>query len=174
MKAHAGHQDWRYRTGLMTLEPSLLRHNADIENLRPETGVGNGSIEPKSRATCTTETGSPHANCRMYRTYFCGSDMAARDRTDWLGYQDSNLEMANPKMPFDSSARLPLILERFGTEDFSPPGCAKLRIHLPGALAALGARIRTGLERGFWKPGAQPMFASPPTADIGPALRNVR
>ena len=77
-------------------------------------------------------------------------------------------------MPFDSSARFPLILERFGIGDFSSPGCAKLRNHLPGALAALGTRIRTRLGGGVLKPWAQPMSALPPIADIGQALGNVR
>jgi hypothetical protein len=100
------------------------------------------------------ETQRPPVNVRRCRRYFRETETALGDGTGWLGYQDSNLEMANPKMPFDSSARFPLILERFGTGDFSPPGCAKLRIHLPGALAALGARMRTGLGRKFWKIGS--------------------
>jgi hypothetical protein len=58
-------------------------------------------------------------------------------------------------MAFDISAEFPLISERFVTGDFSRPSCPKLYIHLPAALAALGARLRTGLGRKISETGGK-------------------
>ena len=42
---------------------------------------------------------------------------------NWLGRQDSNLEMLFRKMPFEISGRFRLISERLGTRDFSRMSC---------------------------------------------------
>jgi hypothetical protein len=42
---------------------------------------------------------------------------------NWLGRQDSNLEMPFRKMPFEISGRFRLISERLGTRDFSRMSC---------------------------------------------------
>jgi hypothetical protein len=78
-------------------EPSLRKTYADIENWRPETVAQNSSVVAENRENYASETPRRLANSREYRTYICRSDLAHRDRTGWLGREDSNLRMAESK-----------------------------------------------------------------------------
>jgi hypothetical protein len=46
-----------------------------------------------------SETPRRFANSREYRAYLCGPDMSHRDRTGWLGIEDSNSRILTQTMP---------------------------------------------------------------------------
>lgn len=74
-------------------EPSLWHQNTDIENRAPETGARNSSKGAQNRENSASETRLRLANLRECRDYFCNPDMAHRDGTCWLGWEDSNLRV---------------------------------------------------------------------------------
>jgi hypothetical protein len=66
-------------------------------------GARNWSKITKNLENRASETRLRLANSPECRDYFCDADVVHRDRTGWLGRQDSNLGMAESK-----SAALPL------------------------------------------------------------------
>ena len=62
-------------------EPSLWRHNTDIENWRPETGVRNWSDVAQNSENSASETRQRLANSRECRASSCASRVVQRDPT---------------------------------------------------------------------------------------------
>jgi hypothetical protein len=81
------------RTGLNDIEPSLWHQFLEIENPRPETVAGNRRAIAQTQEKHPSETRRSLANWPESRGYFCVPNTSRRDRTDWLGRQDSNLRM---------------------------------------------------------------------------------
>jgi len=61
-------------------------------------------------------------NSRECRANFCQRDMAHRDGTAWLGWEDSNSEMSWQN-PFERSHRFPVIQPDAGRRDYSRSSC---------------------------------------------------
>src|SRR5262249_39947671 len=70
-----------------------------LENSRRETGERNRPVAPENSENCGSETTRPLVKSRECRTYFCRPDIARRDRTGWLGWEDSNSEMSSQNIP---------------------------------------------------------------------------
>lgn len=95
---------------------------------------------------------------RECRANFCVTDMPDRDRTGWLGRQDSNLEMPFRKMPFEMSGSFRLISERLGTRDFSPESCPGGDMHLQAELAGGCQTQNRSLPEIFGYQAIEPSF----------------
>jgi hypothetical protein len=93
-------------------EPSLWQYKADIESCRLETGAKNASDLARNLEKCVSDTPQRIANSWEYRNYFFNTDMERRDRTGWLGRQDSNSEISWQNIPlkghtdFQGSSRI--------------------------------------------------------------------
>src|SRR5262249_47098347 len=92
----SANQVWAFEPVSFEFEPSLLHQNTNIEISRSETCMKSAGHRRKSRKW-RSETRDRLANSRECRVNFCGADMYPRDRTGWLGREDSNLRMAEPK-----------------------------------------------------------------------------
>jgi hypothetical protein len=75
---------------LCEFEPSLFDQNPDIEHSRPETGARNWPDLAQNGEKIASETRHHLVNSRECRANSCRRDMPCRDRTGWLGWQDSN------------------------------------------------------------------------------------
>jgi hypothetical protein len=119
-----------YRTGLSASQTESPPTQPGDWNSATETDVRNCTVAAETSENSSSETVRRPANSRECRKNLCGLDNAHRDRTGWLGRQDSNLEMSFCKMPFEMSHEFRLILEHLGTRDFSRASCLNTYMHL--------------------------------------------
>jgi hypothetical protein len=75
--------------------------------------------------------------------------MSHRDRTDWLGREDSNSQTSISKMPFEMCGEFAPIPELLGTRDFSRARCSKRDVHLLAGLVGWQAGLEPGLSEKF-------------------------
>ncbi len=85
-----------YRTGLPHAETEIGKWPA-------ETGAAKPPVQDRKSGNCRPETRAYPPNRRKCRGFFHTRDLHRRDRSGWLGREDSNLRMAESK-----SAALPL------------------------------------------------------------------
>jgi hypothetical protein len=60
------------------------------------------------------------------RQYLDSRKSNRRDRTGWLGWEDSNSQMSLPKLAFEVWPEFPFILERLAIRDFSRLSCQRV------------------------------------------------
>jgi hypothetical protein len=84
----------------MTRRTSLFRFRTpspdslEIEIRRPETDAQNAAEIARQRESWVAKTRCEPAKWRQLRLNFLGGDMANRDVTVWLGWEDSNSHMS--------------------------------------------------------------------------------
>jgi len=97
-----------------------LQENQDLQ----AHNVNNQAVRAK-RATGFAGD-RPRPGNRWQRQYSHSRKSNRRDRTGWLGWEDSNSQMSLPKLAFEVWPEFPFILERLAIRDFSRLSCQRV------------------------------------------------
>jgi hypothetical protein len=130
-----------YRTGLGYAE-------TEIGKWRGETGAAKPPVQSRKSGICRPETRARQPNPPECRQFSRSRKSNRRDRTGWLGWEDSNSQMSLPKLAFEVWPEFPFISQRLAIRDFSRLSCQRVTCTPVQSISAMNMARRSPLRRG--------------------------